>query len=295
MNRVFNLGSINIDHVYRMPRLAVPGETISSLSYARGPGGKGFNQSVALARAGARVSHIGFIGEDGAWLRDFLAAEGVDCAGVGVFDDATGHAIIQVLPGGENCIFLHAGANRRATRESVRAALAGAQAGDWFLCQNETSAVAEALEDARRLGLKTVLNAAPALDPADAAMLQNVDLLVVNESEAAALGGLPSPAASAAKLRSDFPALNIVLTLGAGGAVWLAPEIREETPAFPAEVVDTTAAGDTFTGYLLAALLRGSNPRDALTLAARAASIAVSRAGAAESIPFLREVESGWA
>ena len=292
MSRVFNLGSVNIDHVYRMPRLARPGETLSSLGYARGPGGKGFNQSLALARAGASVSHIGFIGEDGAWLRDFLSAEGVDCAGLGVADDATGHAIIQVLPGGENSIFLHAGANRHATRESVRAALAGAQADDWFLCQNETSAVAESLEEARKLGIKTALNAAPALDPKCAAILHNVDLLVVNESEAAALGGLSSPTEALAKLRSDFPALNIVLTLGAEGAIWSGPQIREKSPAVPADVVDTTAAGDTFTGYLLAALMRGSCPLVALALANRAASIAVSRAGAAASIPFLRELEA---
>ncbi len=291
MSRVFNFGSINIDHVYQMPRLARPGETISSTGYARGAGGKGFNQSVAVARAGAQVSHIGFIGEDGVWLRDFLSAEGVDCSGVGIAADATGHAIIQVLPDGENCIFLHAGANHCATRESVRAALQGAQPGDWFLCQNETSDVAASLEEARRIGLKTALNAAPALETACSSILHNVDLLVVNESEAAALGGLPSPAASVAKLRSDFPVLGIVLTLGAEGAIWSGPGIEESTPAVPTDVVDTTAAGDTFTGYLLAALLQGCNPHKAMALANRAASITVSRPGAAASIPLLREVE----
>lgn len=292
MSRVFNFGSINIDHVYRMPRLVQPGETISSLGYTRGPGGKGFNQSVALARAGARVSHIGFIGADGAWLRDFLAAEGVDCADIGVAGDATGHAIIQVLPGGENSIFLHAGANHRATRESVHAALANARQGDWFLCQNETSAVAGALDDAKQLGLRVAFNAAPALEPGRADILRAVDLLVVNESEASTLGELPSPEDAVARLRSDFPDMNVVLTLGARGAIWSGPGTGESAPAVPADAVDTTAAGDTFTGYLLAGLMRGLGPRQALHDANRAASLAVSRPGAAASIPFLREVEA---
>lgn len=292
MSRIFNFGSINIDHVYRMPRLVHPGETISSLGHTRGPGGKGFNQSVALARAGARVNHIGFIGADGTWLRDFLAAEGVECAGIGVAEDATGHAVIQVLPGGENSIFLHAGANQHATRKSVYAALASARQGDWFLCQNETSAVAEAINEARRLGLRIAFNAAPALDPQRADILRAVDLLIINESEASTLGRLPSPEDAVARLRSDFPDLNIVLTLGTRGAVWSGPGTGESAPAVPAEAVDTTAAGDTFTGYLLAALMRGLGPHQALLEANRAASLAVSRPGAAASIPFLREVEA---
>jgi ribokinase len=292
MRRVFNFGSINIDHVYRMPRLARPGETLSSSGYTRGPGGKGFNQSVALARAGAAVSHIGFIGGDGAWLRDLLSAEGVDCAGIRVCGEATGHAIIQVLPDGENTIFLHPGANRSAGREPVRTALTDAQPGDWFLCQNETSAVPEALGEAKRLGLKTVLNAAPAPDPPQAGLLKNVDLLIVNESEASALGGLADPMKAAVKLRSNFPELDIVLTLGAAGAVWSGPGISASAPGIAAKAVDTTAAGDTFTGYLLSALLRGKDPREAMALANRAASAAVSRHGAADSIPRLREVEA---
>lgn len=291
MSRVFNFGSINIDHVYRMQRLPHPGETLSSLGYARGPGGKGLNQSVALARAGVRATHIGFIGEDGAWLRDFLAAEGVDCSSVGVAAEATGHAVIQILPGGDNTIFLHAGANFCATREYVRTALAGARAGDWFLCQNETSAVEEALVEAKRLGMKTAFNAAPANSAGCPGFLGAVDLLVVNESEACALGGTSSPMSAVASLRSAFPRMDIVLTLGACGAVWSGPEADEKVPAVPANAVDTTAAGDTFTGYLMAALMRGDRPAAALALAARAASITVSRAGAAVSIPLLREVE----
>ena len=291
MSRVFNFGSINIDHVYRMPRLAQPGETISSLGYARGPGGKGLNQSVALARAGVGVNHIGFIGEDGVWLRDFLAAEGVDCSGIRVLPDATGHAVIQILPGGENTIFIHPGANRAAVGECVREALAAARAGDWFLCQNETSAVEEALGEARRLGLRTVFNAAPASGPACAGLLSAVDLLILNESEACALGGTSSAMSAVASLRQAFPGMDIVLTLGSRGAVWSGPKTDKKVTAVPVDAVDTTAAGDTFSGYLMAALMRGDLPAAALAVASRAASITVSRAGAAIAIPFMSEVQ----
>jgi ribokinase len=290
MNRVFNLGSINIDHVYRMPRLATPGETLISLGYEKFAGGKGFNQSVALARAGAKVSHIGFLGEDGIWLQEYLVAEGIDCADIQVVTQPTGHAVIQVLPSGENSIFLHPGANQTAAEDYLRKALAKARPGDFFLCQNETGSVKEFLREGRRLGLKTIFNAAPAPTSGNMDFLNDLDLLIVNESEACAVGGLPSPEAAMESLRREFPRLDIVLTLGSRGALWSGPETRETVAAMPVDPVDTTAAGDTFTGYLLAALLRGSRPLDALAMANRAASITVSRAGAADSIPTASEV-----
>lgn len=290
MNRVFNLGSINIDHVYRMPRLASPGETLFSLGYEKFAGGKGFNQSVALARAGVKVSHIGFLGEDGIWLREFLFAEGVDCAGIRVVPQPTGHAVIQVLPSGENSIFLHPGANQTAAEDYLLKALDAARPGDCFLCQNETASVKEFLHEGKRLGIKTVFNAAPAPATGSIDFLDFLDLLIVNESEACAVVGLPSPVAAIESLRREFPRLDIVLTLGSRGALWSGPEARESVSAVPVNPVDTTAAGDTFTGYLLAALLRGSPPMDALAMANRAASITVTRLGAAVSIPTASEV-----
>lgn len=290
MSRVFNLGSINIDHVYRMPRLAAPGETLCSLGYERNAGGKGLNQSVAIARAGAEAIHIGSLGEDGIWLRDFLEREGVDCSGIRVVPQPTGHAVIQVLPSGENSILVHPGANQAAAGNFFGGTLSGARPGDWFLCQNETAAVGGFLREGRRLGLKTAFNAAPAPASGSVDFLDAVDLLIVNGIEACALGGLPSPEAAVERLRSDYPDLDIVLTLGPRGALWSGPETCEMSPARPVRTVDTTAAGDTFTGYLLAALLQGKGPPGAMEIASRGASIAVSRPGAAASIPYWNEL-----
>lgn len=215
MSRIFNLGSVNIDHVYQVPHLARPGETLASTDYRRGAGGKGFNQSIALARAGADVSHIGCIGEDGDWLRQMLIADGVDCKHLYASNEPTGHAIIQVVPDGENTIVLHGGANRSPTADMVVGAFEAARPGDWFLCQNEISCSPEALRLAKAAGLKTAYNAAPA-DPAmSVPALPYVDILIVNETEADALGGGHSQQDSVARIRAARPGMEVILTLGA--------------------------------------------------------------------------------
>ena len=285
MSRIFNLGSVNIDHVYQVPHLVRPGETLASTRYSRGAGGKGFNQSVALARAGASVHHIGCIGPDGEWLREFLIAEAVGCAGLQTVGEATGHAIIQVVPGGENAIVLHAGANQSTTAAAVAEALESARPGDWVLCQNETSCVPEALRMAKAAGLKTAYNAAPADVEISAPALPHVDILIVNETEAAALGGGGSPEQALELLGEKYPQMDVIVTLGAAGAIWYGHGLSERATSLACRVVDTTAAGDTFTGYCLAAILEGLSPAEALSLACRAAALSVTRAGAAQSIP----------
>lgn len=288
--RIHNLGSVNIDHVYELPHFVCPGETLASSLYSRGVGGKGFNQSLALRRAGAGVCHIGRIGTDGGWLRVMLEAEGVDCAGLSTSNEATGHAVIQVVPGGENAIVLHAGANGDISDGHVANALASARAGDWFLCQNETSSVAASLRIAREAGLRTAYNAAPAAPDISRACLEDVDFLFVNETEVAALAGKGEAKTAAEQIRADHPHLTVVLTLGSAGSMWIGAGYTLHVPASPCEVVDTTAAGDTFTGYCLAALMRGEVPSDALLFASRAASFCVSRHGAAASIPHMHEL-----
>lgn len=290
MSRIFNLGSVNIDHVYQVPRLAGPGETLASTHYSRGAGGKGFNQSVALARAGASTSHIGCVGPDGAWLRELLVADGVDCSHLLAVAEPTGHAIIQVVPSGENTIVLHGGANRAPTLALIAAALETARPGDWFLCQNETTCVADALRMAKADGLKTAYNAAPAEPEVSAAALPHVDILIVNETEAAALGGGGSPRDAVARIRAAHPRLDIILTLGAEGALWSGPSADAAAASPACDVVDTTAAGDTFAGYCLAALMHGRSPQSALDRACAAAAITVTRPGAAQSIPHGHEV-----
>lgn len=287
---VINLGSINIDHVYHVPHFVRPGETLASTGYHRGAGGKGFNQSIALARAGQPVRHLGAIGPDGAWLREKLAAEHVDTRHLLASAEPTGHAIIQIVPAGQNSILLHAGANHAIPPAALASAFAFAAPGDWLLTQNETNSVPEALRAARARGLKVCLNPAP-ITPAVASFpFECVDLLVLNETEGADLSGQTTPAAILDTLLGRWPQLTIVLTLGSDGAIHATRETRTQVPAQRVHAVDTTAAGDTFLGYFLATLLSGHPPHTALERATRAAALAVNRPGAADSIPYSNEL-----
>lgn len=290
MPRVINFGSINLDHVYQVPHFVRPGETLDSGDYTQGAGGKGFNQSIALARAGARVRHVGAVGRDGAWLKARLETEGVEVGAVRELDAATGHAIIQVAPSGENAIVLHGGANRRCRAEDVSAAITDCGAGDHFLTQNETSSGLETARLAKRRGLTVWFNPAPMTPEVTLAALESVDWLVLNETEGAALAASADPGTILARLSAALPHAHVVLTLGAAGVAYAAADERLMLRAPRVNVVDTTAAGDTFIGYLIATIASGEPPRHALERAVRAASLSVTRVGAADSIPFAREV-----
>lgn len=278
---VFNLGSINIDHVYRVPHLPAPGETLSALGYSQGLGGKGANQSVAAARAGARTVHIGAIGPNSDWVLDQMRAYGVDLSGVSTLAEATGHAIINVDPGAENAIIIYPGANRAVTGAMVQDALAPAFPGDTLLIQNETSAQDAGAALAAAKGLRVVYSAAPFDIAAVRAVLPHISLLVMNEIEAeqtrAALGALPP--------------LECIITKGAAGADWISASAEPLfMPSFRVTPVDTTGAGDTFIGTLAAALDMGLGREGAMRQAAAAAALQVTRAGAAQAIPTAAEV-----
>ena len=282
--RVFNLGSLNVDHVYRVPHFVRPGETLAAASLERLPGGKGFNQSVALARAGTAVVHGGRVGCGAEWLRDRLAAEGADVARLLPCGDEAGHAVIQVDGAGQNSILLFGGANRAVRPGDLPAFLDGAGPGDFLLCQNETSAVPDALLLAREKGLAVAFNPAPMGPEVEGYPLEAVDWLFVNETEANELG-------ASASLRSRCPRARLVLTLGAEGVVCVAPDGTETRAAAPrVRAVDTTAAGDTFIGYFLAAVAGGMPLPAALERACRAAALSVTRPGAADSVPYAREL-----
>lgn len=280
---VWNLGSVNVDRVYSVDHVVAPGETGSASALAELPGGKGFNQSVALARAGARVHHVGAVGPDGAHLVSMLAELGVDTAHLATAAEPTGHAIIQVDKDGRNAIVVFAAANGAVRADAVRAALAGAKPGDLLLCQNETSAVADAMREAKARGLRVVFNPSPFDAKIAALPLDLVDLFLVNETEEAGLLALGGPAAAAPR----------VVTRGGDGCESLAPgRDPVRVPAFRVKAVDTTAAGDTFTGYYLAALAAGLPEEAALRRACAAAAIAVTRPGAAPSVPTAAEVDA---
>jgi ribokinase len=290
---VLNLGSANIDYVYHVDRFVAPGETLRSNSLVRGAGGKGFNQSIALTRAGARVAHAGCIGREAAWLREQLAEEKIDVTRFTLVDEAPGHAIIQVTPSGQNAILLSPGANYSLAAAMVPALFCGLGPHDWFLTQNETSCVPEAIHYARRAGLTVCFNPAPMHDDVREFQLGDVDWLFVNESEGEALTNKHEPAAILAGLRRLTARAHLVLTLGAEGA-WCVPPTGKGAAVHCAapqvHAVDTTGAGDTFIGFFIAALIQDHTLAAALELACRAAALSVTRLGAAASIPFAREL-----
>ncbi|MEM9097085.1 MAG: PfkB family carbohydrate kinase [Pseudomonadota bacterium] len=283
---IFCYGSINIDHVHRVPHFPAPGETLADLGYQCHLGGKGANQALAAAASGAEVRMIGAVGADGGWARERMAASGIDVSGVQDSQSATGHAVIYVTPDAENQIVLHGGANQGLTAEMVETALQAAKPGDWWLCQNETNRVAEAAKAARASGLRVAYAAAPFQAEDAVAVLPYADLVAVNAGEAAAL------AAHLGQSIETLPIAMLLVTDGSAGARLLHNGTETSVPAFAVNAVDTTGAGDTFLGTLLAGLDLGHPPDTALTRAAAAAALQVTRPGAGDAIPTIDEVDA---
>lgn len=287
---ILNLGSLNIDRVFRVSRIVRPGETIACRSLDVFAGGKGANQSVALAHAGAQVVHAGKIGPDGRWLLDKLRQSGVDTSAVFEGDSLSGQAIIQVDDSGQNAIVVLGGANAEITGDDVDRALDRCPRATWLLVQNETSAVGHAIVRAKERGLSVALNPAPMDDRVRQYPLELVDLLCVNQSEAAALSGKAELGAIVEWLTAAFPRCEIVVTLGADGAIHGGPQGKVLSPGRRVTPLDTTAAGDTFLGYYLASRSRELSVAESLDTACRAAALCVTRPGALDSIPHRDEV-----
>lgn len=292
----YNFGSINLDHVYRVPHLVAPGETLASHDYSVGLGGKGANQSLAMARAGGCISHWGCLGRQDAWARDAMARDGVDITSVELVDAPSGHAIIQVDDAGENAIILFPGVNHGTSRQALVELLATTSPGDWLLVQNERSGLEELIPLAVEHGLEVAFNPAPMDSSVLCLPLQQCSLLFVNRTEAALLCGLAVESTGDAlldALAQRLPDSEVVLTLGDEGAWHQHRRLRRHQPALPVVAVDTTGAGDTFIGYYLAARQAGLPIEECMRRAATAAALGVQRPGAAQSIPALDEVE-GW-
>ncbi len=286
---LFNLGSINVDMVYRVPHLPGPGETLATRSFDRGLGGKGANMSVAAARAGARCVHIGAVGTDQPWVMTRLMEFGVDTRHIQQAG-LTGHAIIYVDDLGENSIVIFPGANREIPMSAVMAALSEAGQGDLFVCQNETTLQADAARMAQAKGMRVAYAAAPFDAEAVQAVLPMLDLLVMNEIEARQLQQATGQGLG------DLPVADVIITLGAEGCRWHQRDsgVVQAFPAIKVLPVDTTGAGDTFTGYLLAGLDRGMPMAQAIGLAQKAAALMVTRLGTADVIPDLKEVQDAY-
>lgn len=288
--KVLCYGSLNIDYVYQVPHFVRPGETLSAADFAIHSGGKGLNQSIALARSGLRVYHAGKIGADGQFLLEKLQENGVDTRYVTVAPGVTGHAIIQVEPSGQNCILLHGGNNQQVTEEEIQEVLSAFGSEDVLLIQNEINSAGVLISKARERGMQVIMNPAPMDAFVSQLPLEWVDLLILNEIEGHALTGELEPEAMAIKLLERNPAGSILITLGAQGSYYRKAEAAFAQQAHAARAVDTTAAGDTFTGYFIAGLHENMSVPSAMDLASQAAALCVSRPGAADSIPFRHEL-----
>ncbi|EBA16996.1 ribokinase [Roseobacter sp. SK209-2-6] len=284
---IWNLGSINADMVYAMPHLPTAGETLSASGLEQFLGGKGANMSVAAVRAGSTVYHIGAVGPEGAWAVERLTEYGVDTRRIARVEVPTGHAIIAVEQAGENQIILFPGANRAITGDQINSALSGASADDILVFQNETNQQAEAAKQAKDLGLRVAYAAAPFEAEAVQAVLPYLDILFLNEVEAEQLSQ------ATGKAPQDLVVADVIVTLGAKGARHFDGRTGEvlEVPALPVTPVDTTGAGDTFTGYVLSGLDLGLPMPQAMAQAARAGALMVMRHGTADVIPDQKEVQ----
>lgn len=285
---IFNLGSINADLFYQVPHIPAPGETLAATDHSTGLGGKGANQSVAMAKAGADIRHIGAVGRDGQWMVKRLTDLGVNTDSVMSLDLPSGHAVVTVAADGENAITLFPGANQAIPQDHLKLCLLAASTGDWLVMQNETNAQAMAAQEMKARRGKVAYSAAPFDVDAISPLLGSIDLLAVNEGEAAAL-------VSSLDLDriEDVPVPMILVTYGADGAAVFDTEKGQviRVDGMNIQAKDSTGAGDTFFGFFLATLDRTGDVEHALDLANRAAALKVTRPGTADAIPGLAEVE----
>ena len=292
--KILSLGSLNIDLVYSVSHINLEGETLSARERETTQGGKGLNQSVALARAGAEVYMAGCVGPDGEELVRTLEDSGVDTGLIRRLEEPSGHAIIQLADSGANSIIIYGGANRKITPGMIDETLARFGPGDYILLQNEISNVDYAIRSAKERGLKVAFNPSPISEELPAYPLELVDVFLLNELEGQTLSGDASEEGSRvlAALAGKFPGAAIVLTLGDKGAMYHGGGQELTCPAHKVPVVDTTGAGDTFCGYFLACTMAGMEPQKALETATRASALAIGKKGAAVSIPTLAQVKN---
>ena len=288
--KILNFGSCNIDYVYGVDAIVRPGETIPVKELKQFPGGKGLNQTIAIARAGSEVWHAGCIGEDGLFLKRLMEENGVHTEYLCVGNERTGQAIIQVEPTGENCILVYGGANVCNTKEYMDEVLSKFEEGDFLVLQNEINNLNYLIDRAYERKMKIVLNPSPCNEAMKSIDLSKITYLVLNEIEATFFSDIADPYDSVIQLKKKYPELSVVLTIGKKGCFYTREGMVLHHPAFKAKAVDTTAAGDTFTGYLVSGLCKGKDFSECIRLANAAAGIGIQSEGAAPSIPTIETV-----
>lgn len=288
--KVLNFGSLNLDYVYQVESILIPGETQASKSRQIFCGGKGLNQSIALAKAGIPVYHAGLIGEGGEPLLEVCKENGVNSEFIRQIPGPCGHTVIQVDRNGQNCILLFGGSNRSMTKEFVDSVLDSFDEGDIILLQNEINELDYIIDRAYEKKMMIILNPSPFDSALEKCDLSKISLFLMNEIEGFQITGEKEPDRILAKVKELYPKAKVVLTLGGDGSVYQDETGIYRQGIFKVKAVDTTAAGDTFTGYFISSIIDGMPVQDGLKLAAKASAIAVSRPGATASIPVRSEV-----
>lgn len=290
--KILNFGSCNIDYVYNVSEFVKAGETISALSTAEHPGGKGLNQAVAAARAGGNVFFAGNIGEDGLFLKELLENSGANTKYLKINKARTGNAIIQIDKDGENCIIVSAGANALLDEAYIKSVTADFARGDICMLQNEPPCTDFIIKRAKACGLTVIWNPSPMNEKIMDSAIVMCDYIIVNNTEGKALTGKEEPSDILKALLKKYPHTKAVLTLGKNGSIYSDGTNTVKQPSFKASPVDTTGAGDTFTGYFAAMISRGKTAAEALKIASAAAALATEKQGAASSIPLIADVKN---
>lgn len=288
--KILNFGSCNIDYVYNVVEFVKAGETISALSTSEHPGGKGLNQAVAAARAGGNVFFAGNIGEDGLFLKKLLEDTGVDAKYLKINKTRTGNAIVQIDKDRENCIIVSAGANALLDEAYIKNIIADFACGDICMLQNETPCTDFIIKQAKAHGMTVIWNPSPMNEKITDSAIKMSDYIIINKTEGKVLTGKEEPKDILKVLLKKYPHTKIVITLGKNGSIYSDGIDTVKQSAFKAEPVDTTGAGDTFTGYFAAMISKGTSIEETLKIASAAAAIATEKQGAASSIPMLKEV-----
>lgn len=293
MIRILNIGSLNIDKVYSVQNFVQPKETIKASRYEEFCGGKGLNQSIALAKAGAEVYHAGAVGRDGMGLLSVLQESGVHTEYIQQLDSVSGHAVIQVDQTGQNNIVIYGGTNSCVGEEHINVALDNFTKGDILLVQNEISNVGYAIRKAKERGMIVMLNPSPYNREIEEYPLEMVDCFLLNEVEGRKLAKVSSeePERIIQGLREAYSDAAFVLTLGEEGSYFFDRERMICQEVFKVDTVDTTGAGDTFSGYFIAGIAAGLEIEQVMRQASAASGISVSRKGASTSIPSMEEVK----
>ena len=289
--KILNFGSLNIDIFFRVENIVKPGETISAKSIEKRPGGKGLNQSVALSKSFENVYHAGSVGDDGVFLIDYLKSENINTKYIKKSDKLTGNAIIQVDDRGENSIVLYKGANFDNDKKFIDEVLDNFDKDDILLLQNEISSMKYLIDKAYEKGMKIVLNPSPITDEIKEFDFNKIDLLLVNEIESKDIANKDNIDESINYFMATYPNINLIVTLGSKGSIFVNKNEKIKQEGIKVESVDSTGAGDTFTGFFVSYFYQGKNVRDCLKFASLASALSVTKSGASISIPSLCDVK----